>query len=58
MPLYIAADPQLGLFALHEEIRKRMLPFEEALALLDQFPSAAHLCSWAGLYPGQNESAG
>ncbi|NIK70972.1 transposase [Paenibacillus sp. BK720] len=23
-----------------------------------RFPSAAHLCSWAGLVPGQNESAG
>jgi transposase len=23
-----------------------------------QFPSAAHLCSWAALVPGQNESAG
>ena len=23
-----------------------------------QFPSAAHLCSWAGLVPGHNESAG
>lgn len=24
----------------------------------EQFPSAAHLCSWAGLVPGHNESAG
>jgi transposase len=24
----------------------------------EQFPSAAHMCSWAGLVPGQNESAG
>ena len=23
-----------------------------------QFPSAAHMCSWAGLVPGHNESAG
>ncbi len=23
-----------------------------------QFPSAAHMCSWAGIVPGQNESAG
>ena len=23
-----------------------------------QFPSSAHLCSWAGLVPGHNESAG
>jgi hypothetical protein len=25
---------------------------------MDQFPSPAHLCSWAGLAPGNNESAG
>ncbi|MCL6577499.1 IS110 family transposase [Kyrpidia sp.] len=25
---------------------------------MDQFPSAAHLCLWAGLAPGNNESAG
>ena len=25
---------------------------------MNQFPSAAHLCSWAGLAPGNNESAG
>jgi transposase len=71
-------DEEIG--RLDEEIKKRMLPFEEDLALLDtipgiarrtaetivaeigvnmdQFPSAAHLCSWAGLCPGQNESAG
>ncbi|WML26818.1 IS110 family transposase [Neobacillus sp. OS1-33] len=24
----------------------------------NQFPTAAHMCSWAGLVPGQNESAG
>ncbi|MCQ6282802.1 IS110 family transposase [Bacillus sp. EB600] len=24
----------------------------------NQFPSAAHICSWAGLVPGHNESAG
>ncbi|WP_285289075.1 transposase [Bacillus sp. ISL-47] len=23
-----------------------------------QFPTATHMCSWAGLVPGQNESAG
>lgn len=63
-----------------EEVKTRMLPFEENLELLDtipevgrrtaeqilaeagtdmdQFPSAAHLCSWAGVTPGNNESAG
>ncbi|MDN5303040.1 MAG: transposase [Thermoanaerobacteraceae bacterium] len=63
-----------------DNIKKRMLPFEEDLTLLDtipgvgrriaeqiiaetgtnmdQFPSAAHLCSWGRLCPGQNESAG
>jgi len=25
---------------------------------MDQFPSAQHLASWAGLCPGNNESAG
>jgi transposase len=25
---------------------------------MDQFPSADHLCSWAGICPGSNESAG
>jgi len=25
---------------------------------MDQYPSAAHSCSWAGLCPGQNENAG
>lgn len=71
-------DEEIG--RLDEEIKRRMLPFENDLTLLDtipgvarrtaetiaaeigvnmdQFPSAAHLCSWAGLCPGQNESAG
>ncbi|MBN2980450.1 MULTISPECIES: IS110 family transposase [Cohnella] len=71
-------DEEIG--RLDEEIKRRMLPFEEDLELLDtipgvarrtaetilaeigpnmdQYPSAAHLCSWAGLCPGQNESAG
>lgn len=71
-------DEQIGL--LDEEIKRRMLPFEEDLERLDtipgvgrrtaehiiaeigtnmdQFPSAAQLCSWAGVAPGNNESAG
>lgn len=65
---------------LNERIHQRMLPFEEALELLDtipgigmrtaediiaeigtdisRWPTAAHLVSWAGLAPGDNESAG
>jgi transposase len=65
---------------LSEKISKRMLPFKEALELLDtipgvgirtaeevlaetginmsRWPTAAHLVSWAGLAPGDNESAG
>lgn len=65
---------------LDEEVKKRMLPFDRELELLDtipgvgrrtaeqvlaeigvdmnQFPSAAHLCSWTGVAPGNNESAG
>lgn len=65
---------------LDEEIKRRMLPFEDALERLDtipgvarrtaeqiiaetgsdmsRYPSAPHLCSWAGLAPGNNESAG
>ncbi|MDK2879959.1 MAG: transposase [Thermoanaerobacteraceae bacterium] len=71
-------DEQIAL--LDEEIKKRMLPFEEYLELIDtipaigrrtaehilaeigtdmdQFPSAAQLCSWTGVAPGNNESAG
>ncbi|HHV97614.1 MAG TPA: IS110 family transposase [Clostridiaceae bacterium] len=71
-------DKQIAL--LDEEIKRRMLPFEEDLECLDsipgvgrrtaehiiaeigtdmgQFPSAAHLCSWAGVAPGNNESGG
>ena len=66
--------------SLDEEIKGRMRPFEEAIALwqtipgisqltawnlvaeigvnMDQFPSSEHLASWAGLCPGNNESAG
>lgn len=65
---------------LDEEIKQRMLPFEQDLERLDtipgvgrrgaeqilaeigtdmnQFPTSAHLCSWAGIAPGNNESAG
>ncbi|MEK5520584.1 IS110 family transposase [Heyndrickxia sp. FSL W8-0423] len=66
---------------LDEEVKARMLPFEEVLELLEtipgvgrrtseqilaeigidveeQFGSAARMCSWAGLCPGNNESAG
>ncbi|MEH7014607.1 transposase [Neobacillus niacini] len=31
---------------------------ENGTDVKNQFPSAAHMCSWAGLVPGQNESAG
>lgn len=66
--------------SLDEEIRSRMRPFEQAVALwqtipgineltawnvaaeigvnMDQFPSPQQLASWAGLCPGNNESAG
>ncbi|GFP30325.1 hypothetical protein HKBW3S44_00240 [Candidatus Hakubella thermalkaliphila] len=65
---------------LSEEIKKRMHPFEEAIALVDEipgigrrvaeqvlaetglnmerFPTDAHIASWAGVAPGNNESAG
>lgn len=62
-------DKQIEL--LSEEIQNRMQPYEEDIELLDtipgigigmeiskQFPSAPHLCSWAGMVPGNNESAG
>ena len=66
--------------AFSQKIEEEMLPFDEAVALLDtipgvkrrtaevliaeigpdmsRFPSARHLASWAGLCPGNNESAG
>lgn len=66
--------------SLDSEVKQRMRPFEEELALLDEisgvgercaqtiiaeigvdmsvFPSANHLASWAGMCPGNNESAG
>jgi transposase len=31
---------------------------EIGTAIKKQFPGAAHMCSWAGLVPGYNESAG
>ena len=68
------------IMALDQEIKERMRPFEDELALLetipgvgrrtaediaaeigvdmDRFPSDAHLASWAGMSPGNNESAG
>lgn len=35
-----------------------MLLAELGFHIGEQFPSAPHMCSWAGLVPGQNESAG
>jgi len=35
-----------------------MLLAELGFDVGEQFPSAPHMCSWAGLVPGQNESAG
>ena len=32
--------------------------FVETTGDMSHFPTAAHLCSWAGMCPGQNESAG
>lgn len=65
---------------LNDSIHQRMLPFAEALELVDtipgvgrrtaeevlaeigidmsRWPTSAHLVSWAGLSPGDNESAG
>jgi transposase len=65
---------------LDKEVADRMLPFQEALALIqtipgmkgrnaeeliaelgidmNRFPSADHVSSWAGMSPGNNESAG
>jgi len=65
---------------IEQEIERRIVPFERAIALwqsipgmdrvtasnlvaeigvnMGQFPSAQHLASWAGLCPGNNESAG
>jgi transposase len=65
---------------LDKEVAMRMLPFAQALALLQtipgmkgrtgeeliaelgidmsRFPSAEHVSSWAGMSPGNNESAG
>jgi transposase len=74
-------DPLEGsMEAVHKEIEQQLLPFSEAMTLLQslvgiqetaaaailaeigtdrsRFPSAKHLASWAGLCPGNKQSAG
>jgi transposase len=53
-------DEELELLDTIPGVARRMAETIAAEIGLDmnQYPSAAHLCSWAGLCPGQNESAG
>jgi transposase len=73
-------DLEARIERISEEIKERMRPFEDLIALLDsipginrwtaevvlaeigfdmrRFPSADHLSSWAGMCPGNRESAG
>ncbi|MBM7694678.1 transposase [Peribacillus deserti] len=62
-------EVSLRVSSCHEDIERDSIPgvatrtAEQILAeigpdVTSQFPSANHLCSWAGLVPGHNESAG
>ena len=53
-------EPQIALLDAMPGIGRRSAEriLAECGVHMEQFPSAQHLCSWAGLVPGCNESAG